>query len=342
MDFSYEEITGNPPPVIDVDKSDRDFFNGKKVMVTGAGGSVGSRVVMYLSKFENLQLLASDRDENSLHSLSLQISDSALFLSTQYLLLDIRDSNGVHNFFDEHQPDVVIHCAALKHLSILERHPREAYLTNVLGTNNLLQNAVRIGCRFFLNISTDKAVSPTSILGKSKRIAEKLVYQSRLAGFENFTSVRFGNVFASRGSVIETWVHQIKKGVPITLTDPRMQRYFMHLDEAASLAIKALVINAGPIHVLDMGKPLLMTKVIENLKNHFKSNVTINISGARKGEKISEEIMDNFAELEVTSHPKIRSQAEEAAGIEPFTLPVATPENDRAVEDLLEQLATSW
>jgi FlaA1/EpsC-like NDP-sugar epimerase len=315
--IDYETITGNPPPTIGLEMVDVNFLTGKTVLVTGAGGSIGSRIANHLAQIPNVKLLALDRDENSLHSLSLSINDTALFQDTNYILQDIRDRVGIQRVFQESKPTLVIHCAALKHLSVLENYPREAVLTNVMGTQNLLECSIASGTTNFLNVSTDKAAEPTSILGKSKRIAELLVIHVRKSGHGGFTNVRFGNVFNSKGSVIETFQHQILNGSSITLTDPKMKRYFMHIDEAAALAIKSSVINEGEIHILDMGEPILMLDIINRLKFALNSQSAIEISGARPGEKLNEDLMNEFENLEKTSSPKIRILNSKNLGI-PF------------------------
>jgi FlaA1/EpsC-like NDP-sugar epimerase len=306
LELDYEEITGNPTPVIGLEEQDFEFLRGKTILVTGAGGSIGSRVMNQLARVPDVHLMALDRDENALHSLSLAVSNTALFQEASYILQDIRDQVGLDHLIKDSNPSMIIHCAALKHLSVLERYPREAVLTNVLGTKNLLDSAVRYKVPGFLNVSTDKAAEPISILGKTKRIAELLVIQHRLNGSKGFTNVRFGNVFNSKGSVIETFAHQILNGASITLTDPQMKRYFMHIDEAAALAIKSAVLNSGDIHILDMGKPILMTEIIRRIQNALKSNVDILITGTRSGEKLNEDLMNSFENLERTEISKIR------------------------------------
>jgi FlaA1/EpsC-like NDP-sugar epimerase len=311
----YEDITGNPAPTINLDKSDFEFLKGRTVLVTGAGGSIGSRIANHLAQVPDVKLLALDRDENSLHSLSLLISNTALFQEATYVLQDIRDKIGLDKILKHSKPSLIIHCAALKHLSVLENHPREAVLTNVIGTLNLLESAAESDVPHFLNVSTDKAAEPTSILGKSKRIAELLVIHERNIGRKGFTNVRFGNVFNSKGSVIETFQHQILNGASITLTDPGMKRYFMHIDEAAALAIKSSAINAGAIHILDMGEPILMIDIIERLKLALKSNAKIEVTGARQGEKFNEDLMNEFESFGKTTNVKIRTLDANQSGV---------------------------
>jgi len=334
--FTYEEITGNPEPRIKFEESDKENLSGLRILVTGAGGSIGSKVALLLAKVPNVSIFALDRDENSLHSLSLSISQTALFDNANYVLQDIRDSDGLFSLFDEKKFDLVIHCAALKHLSALEIYPREAYLTNVVGSFNLLQAASNFSVPRFLNVSTDKAVRPTSILGKSKRIAELLTIGYRNNGFPGYTNVRFGNVFNSKGSVIETFSHQMQNNFPVTLTDAKMSRFFMHTEEAALLAIKSVILNGGQIHMLDMGKSIPILDVINNLKIALNSTSPISITGARKGEKLDEDLMNDFEDAEVTEHKKIRILSSNEKGF--LAIPESYPNSHNLAAEIMEGL----
>jgi FlaA1/EpsC-like NDP-sugar epimerase len=230
---------------------------------------------------------------------------SALFNSPAYRVLDVRDKTGVENIISWYKPTMIIHAAALKHLAILEQQPREAYLTNFLGTKNLLLTAAKFNVQRFLNISTDKAANPISILGKTKYMAEILTSYFRSRGHENYTSVRFGNVFNSKGSVIETFTHQIMGGLSVTLTDEKVERFFMKIEEAASLSIIAAILNAGDVHILDMGKPIRLKHVIEKLMKTLGKTSTIEIVGLRQGEKITEELWSPNEHPFSTAHSKI-------------------------------------
>jgi dTDP-glucose 4,6-dehydratase len=304
-DLLYESITERAPGRTLLSPKDFDFFGHKSVLVTGAGGSIGARIAEWLMQIPNVKVLMTDRDENALHSLSLDLSNAALFQNPDFELLDIRDATGVESVIESFKPNYLIHCAALKHLSVLEKQPREAFLTNILGTNNLLRSSESANIDGFLNISTDKAAAPTSVLGYSKYIAEQLTSDYRDRTGKRFTSVRFGNVFNSRGSVIETFKHQIVNGLPITLTDSRVERYFMNTNEAAGLALKSLVLNAGGVHVLDMGEPILLLRIIENMQAHFGTNNPIVITGLRPGEKISEILANTNEEVIATEVSKV-------------------------------------
>ena len=210
MDITYENVIGKLESDLDLQAILGGSLKSERILITGAGGSIGSKIAGSIARFPDLEMLATDRDENRLHSLSLEIMGTALFNSSQYRVLDIRDSTGVDNIISEYKPTMIIHAAALKHLAILEKQPREAYLTNFLVTRNLLRSASQNNVRRFLNISTDKAANPISILGKTKYMAEILTTNFRRNGFGQYTSVRFGNVFNSKGSVIETFTRQIK------------------------------------------------------------------------------------------------------------------------------------
>jgi FlaA1/EpsC-like NDP-sugar epimerase len=303
---TYEEITKRVSPSLELSPEVLDFYRGQIVLLTGAGGSIGSRIAKQLSQIEGLKLVATDRDENALHSLSLDLASKALFDDNAFKIMDVRDNDGIRLVIDEFKPSIVIHAAALKHLSVLESQPREALLTNCIGTSNLVRNANNFGVEKFLNISTDKAANPSSILGKSKLYTEKVINYYRENGRPNYTNVRFGNVFASKGSVIQTFCHQIANQTSITLTDPKMKRYFMNIDEAAFLAITSLKLNSGQTHLLDMGEAILMVEIINSLQNYFSSNLPIQVTGARPGEKFDEDLSSIYEDARISIHEKIR------------------------------------
>lgn len=305
MEIDYESILGKAELSLDIPSNVNRSFESERVLVTGAGGSIGSQIAIRLASIPNLQLFATDRDENRLHSLSLKIEGSALFNSTVYNVLDIRDRQGVENVFAGFKPTLVVHAAALKHLALLEKQPREAYLTNVLGTQNLLDAAQNSAVQKFLNISTDKAARPVSILGKTKYITEVMTACARKAGFGGYTSVRFGNVFNSKGSVIETFVNQIQQNRPVTITDTRVTRYFMKISEAANLSLTSSILNAGDVHILKMGEPILLMDVVKQLAKFLgKEYSTIQV-GLREGEKLHEELYAPDEELFETEHEQV-------------------------------------
>jgi FlaA1/EpsC-like NDP-sugar epimerase len=307
MEVSYESVIGKPESEFDILEAIAGTLKSQKILITGAGGSIGSKIAATVAKFPDLELLATDRDENRLHSLSLEIMGTALFNSSEFRILDIRDSVGVEKIINDYKPTIVIHAAALKHLAILEKQPREAYLTNFLGTRNVLTSAANNSVKRFLNISTDKAADPVSILGKTKYMAEILTTDFRRKGFGQYTSVRFGNVFNSKGSVIETFIHQIKLGIPITLTDPEVSRFFMKIEEAVNLSLLAAVLNEGDVHVLDMGEPIKIADVINNLMEILESKSEILIVGLRKGEKIREELWSSKERVFQTKNKSVKA-----------------------------------
>lgn len=292
------------------------YLDGKRVLVTGAGGSIGAELCRQLTRFGLAKLIMLDRDESALHAVQLSISGRALLDSDDTVLADIRDRERLLAVFSEHQPDVVFHAAALKHLPLLERYPDEAFKTNVLGTTNVLEAAAKVGVERFVNISTDKAADATSVLGRSKRIAERLTaHYARLVssdgGHESssrgtFLSVRFGNVLGSRGSVLSAFAKQIADGGPVTVTHPDVTRYFMTIPEAVQLVIQAAAIGrAGEVLVLDMGEPVRIVDVARQLIEMSDADVEIVFTGLRPGEKLHEQLFGAGERDERPFHPLI-------------------------------------
>jgi dTDP-glucose 4,6-dehydratase len=218
------------------------------------------------------------------------LSDKAASHSELCIVADIKDFDGLNVVLSEYKPDVIIHAAALKHLVIVERFPREAYITNVLGTLNVLEAARINNVSQVINISTDKAANPTSNLGKTKRITELLVNEYGKSKNLNCCSVRFGNVFASRGSVIETFIHQIQNKLPVTLTDQNVTRYFMSHDEAANLILASARFEENGIFVQNMGKEIKMSEVVESLASNLGNKFSVRLIGLQPGEKLHEEL----------------------------------------------------
>jgi FlaA1/EpsC-like NDP-sugar epimerase len=311
--ITYENVLNRKVRTIPFDSSEISALREERILITGAGGSIGSRIAIALSKIGGVNFLATDRDESALHSLSLKLTSTALFEGSNFLLLDIRDPIGAKNIAQEYKPTVIIHAAALKHLSVLEKQPREALLTNVYGTLNMLEIAKTIGVDKFVNISTDKAASPVSVLGRSKFLAELLTANYKVNHGLNFTSVRFGNVFGSRGSVIETFIDQIQRGMPITVTHPAVKRYFMHADEAAFLTLKSTFVSGEDIHLFDMGEPILIIHLIEQLQKLLGGHSSLIFTGLRDGEKINEDLFGGLEERVVTLPGLIESSSHRAS-----------------------------
>lgn len=280
---------------------------GKTVLVTGAGGSIGSELCRQIAGFAPKELVMLDRDESALHALLLSMGGTADLGNENMELADIRDASRIDAVFARHRPQVVFHAAALKHVNMLEKCPDEAYKTNVLGTHNVLEAAHRHGVDHFVNISTDKAADPHNVLGLSKRIAEGLTARkARSAADGTWLSVRFGNVLATRGSVVHTFIAQIERGGPVTVTDPGVTRYFMTVSEAVQLVLQAAVVGeSGKALVLDMGEPVPIVHLAEQLIEASGKDVEIVYSGLRPGEKLHEVLFASGENSTTTSHPLI-------------------------------------
>lgn len=302
-DIHVEDLLVRQPIETDL-SSVRALITGRRVLVTGAGGSIGSEIVRQVKQFDPLEVWALDREETLLHDARLRWRNG-----TKIVLADVRDAEHLVGLFDQIKPEIVFHAAALKHVPLLEEHPREAVLTNVAGTRNVIEAGSRAGMKRFVLISTDKAVDPSSVMGATKRLAEMMTQ----AGAERaddcvYTSVRFGNVLGSRGSVIPTFVEQIKAGGPVTVTDREMTRYFMTVDEAVQLVLHASAMAEGTeIYVLDMGDPVriedLARRMIRLAGLAPGRDIEIEVTGRRPGEKMSEVL--SIEPLHPTSNDKI-------------------------------------
>ncbi len=273
----------------------KTLIKDKKILVTGAGGSIGSEIVRQLHNYSPEIVGCLDRDESALHALELSLFGSGLLLSESMILADLRDQETIDKVIDKYKPDIVFHAGALKHVVMLEKFPEEAYKTNVLGTKNLVQACLKHGVELFLNISTDKAARPISVLGNTKLQAEKIVTDANLEISSNkkYLSVRFGNVLGSRGSFLDTFRFQIENGLPITITDKNVQRYFMTVEEAVFLVLQSAAIGPkGSVLFLDMGKPVKIEDVAKKLISQSGKDIEIKYSGLRKGEKMDEVLFD--------------------------------------------------
>jgi FlaA1/EpsC-like NDP-sugar epimerase len=286
----------------------REAIEGKRILVTGAGGSIGSELCRQLRRFGPSELYLLDHDESNLHSLQLQLDGRALLDDGLLLIADIRDRARIRQIFRDIQPQVVFHAAAHKHLPLLERHPCEGVKSNVLGTKNLVDAAIEAGTERFVLISTDKAADPSSILGASKRIAE-IVLQQAGGGPTKLGSVRFGNVLGSRGSFLSVLTEQLSSGETVTVTHPEVTRFFMTIEEAVGLVIEAAgMADDGSIFVLDMGEPVRIVDLVHNYaaQLHLEdAAVTIQYTGLRQGEKLSEALFGSSEQHTPTGHPKI-------------------------------------
>ena len=306
-DVTEEDLMGRRPITTNEDEITA-FIRGKRILVTGAGGSIGSELVRQISRYRPSALFLLDRDESALHRVQLTLDGSGHLMSPNLILADIRDAARIDSILAESQPEIVFHSAALKHLPLLERHPEEAFKTNVRGTVNMLQASMDHGVTHFVNISTDKAADPTSILGKSKLLTEQLTAGVPEDSKRSFVSVRFGNVLGSRGSVIETFRFQIEKGGPLTVTDETVTRFFMTIREAVHLVLQAAVIGShGETLILDMGSPIKIADLAQHMINRSGRNIPIIFTGLRPGEKAHEVLVSATDLATPTSHVLITS-----------------------------------
>lgn len=281
------------------------MLKGRRVLITGAGGSIGSEIARQVNAFEPSELLLLDHDETHVHDIGADLP------SAVQILADIRDAELLEEIFRRYKPEVVFHAAAHKHVPILELYPQEAVRTNVFGTQNVLDAAVAVGVERFVNISTDKAVDPSNVMGASKWVGEQLVMRTASEHEGAFCAVRFGNVIGSRGSVIATFAKQIERGGPVTVTDPRMSRFFMSVQEAVQLVLQAgALVTGGELYMLEMGEPVnileLAKRMIRLSGYEVGSEIEVRITGRRPGEKLFERLTADGEETEPTAHPSIR------------------------------------
>ena len=282
------------------------YLTDRVVLITGAGGSIGSELARQIHRYGPRELVLLDRDESALHAVQLSIYGQALLDTRDMVLADIRDQASVDSIFAEHRPEVVFHAAALKHLPMLEQYPDEGWKTNVEGTLNVLRSADRFACSRFINISTDKAADPTSVLGNTKRFAEQLTAWFAAQTSQPYLSVRFGNVLGSRGSMLHTFTEQIRAGGPVTVTHPDVTRFFMTIPEACELTIQAGAIgDPGEVLVLDMGEPVRILDVAKQLVARAGREVEITFTGLRAGEKLHEVLFSGHEFGVVKQHPLI-------------------------------------
>lgn len=284
----------------------RGVVRGRRVLVTGAGGSIGSELCRQIRRFEPAALYLLDHDESNLHALHLELVGSGLLDSDEIIIADIRDQARLEQVFAQTRPELVFHAAAHKHLPLLERHPCEGVKTNVLGTHHLVDLAIRFGTSRFVLVSTDKAADPASVLGATKRLAE-LVVQSAAGGPTCMASVRFGNVLGSRGSLLSVLADQIAKDRAITITHPDVTRFFMTVEEAVALVLEAMAMaEYAETFVLDMGDPVPIVELVHKYAAAVHlSQVTIRFTGLRPGEKLNEKVFSDSEVRLPTAHSKV-------------------------------------
>tara|TARA_B100000700_G_scaffold329963_2_gene453894 strand:- start:3657 stop:5504 length:1848 start_codon:yes stop_codon:yes gene_type:complete len=318
--INIEDLLGRPQATLDRDSMSK-LIGGRRILVTGAGGTIGSELCRQIADFGPESIALIDSSEYQLYAIDLEISEKAPDLMRRTILADVRDAERIGRVFKEERPELIFHAAALKHVPMVELHPDEGALTNVIGTKVVADACSAIGAMAMVLISTDKAVNPSSIMGATKRIAESycqaldLDKDSHGGDQTHFVTVRFGNVLGSTGSVVPLFQRQLAAGGPLTVTHPDMTRYFMTVREAVELVLQSSVqgvadgAGQGKIYVLDMGEPVkiidLARQIILLAGRQPDIDVEIQITGPRPGEKLFEEILHASEELVPTTHPGI-------------------------------------
>ncbi|MEK4146775.1 nucleoside-diphosphate sugar epimerase/dehydratase [Robertmurraya sp. FSL W8-0741] len=309
-DVQVEDLLGREPVQLDTEKIS-EFIEGKIVLITGAGGSIGSEICRQICKFTPKKLILLGHGENSIYTILLELKEMYRYKEIEFVaeIADIQDGDKMLTIMSKHHPNVVYHAAAHKHVPLMESNPEEAVKNNIIGTLNVANAAKWSHVDEFVMISTDKAVNPTSVMGASKRLAEILIQNLNLESETKFVAVRFGNVLGSRGSVIPLFKRQIQQGGPVTVTHPEMVRYFMTIPEASRLVIQAgALANGGEIFVLDMGEPVKIVELAMNLirlSGNSVEEIGIEFTGMRPGEKLYEELLNPNEYNEIQVFPKI-------------------------------------
>lgn len=308
-DVSVEDLLGREPNVADLN-SILGYVHHKTVLVTGAGGSIGSELCRQIAPFGPDKLMLLGHGENSIYTIEIELRKKFPDLNIVTVIADVQDRSRMMDVFSSHNPQVVFHAAAHKHVPLMERNPSEAIKNNVFGTRNVADCADKYGAERFVMISSDKAVNPTSVMGATKRIAEMYVQSLHTTSRTKFSAVRFGNVLGSRGSVIPAFKQQIAAGGPVTVTHPEMVRYFMTIPEAVQLVIQSgSFAKGGEVFILDMGEPVKILTLAEDLitlsgYEPYK-DIDIQFSGIREGEKLYEELLTDEENLGSTDHGRI-------------------------------------
>jgi FlaA1/EpsC-like NDP-sugar epimerase len=315
--FAIEDLLERKPIVLD-NNAISSQIKGKTVLITGGAGSIGSEIVRQILNFNPYKILILDQAESPLHTLKLEISEFEGKIKIRTVIADVKDLNVMTKVFDTYKPDFVYHAAAYKHVPLMEENPSQAIFTNVIGTKNLADLSNKYHVEKFVLISTDKAVNPSSVMGASKRIAEKYVQslnshlsqKDNSSGKTKYITTRFGNVLGSNGSIVPLFTKQIQEGGPITITHPEIIRYFMTIPEACQLVLEAGAMgNGGEIFIFDMGKPV---KIIDLAKKMIRlagftpdNEIKIKIIGLRPGEKLYEELLNDTSKTLPTHNEKI-------------------------------------
>ncbi|MBW1915887.1 MAG: polysaccharide biosynthesis protein [Deltaproteobacteria bacterium] len=310
-DVAYKDLLGRAPVNLDEERIGQ-YLHNKRVLITGAGGSIGSELCRQICRYTPEKVVLYERAESPLYEIELELREHFQYIGIVPRLADILDTIQLEKIFDEEKPHVVFHAAAYKHVPMLEINPWEAVSNNVIGTRNVIETARKFQVERFVLVSTDKAVRPANVMGASKRLAEILVQGQDGAGSSDtrFITVRFGNVVGSVGSVVPLFKKQIEKGGPVTVTHPEITRYFMTIPEACQLILQAGSMgNGGEVFILDMGTPVKISDMARDLirLSGFEPDVDIKIEyiGLRPGEKMSEELITDGEDVIQTSHEKV-------------------------------------
>ncbi|WP_283249417.1 nucleoside-diphosphate sugar epimerase/dehydratase [Bacillus sp. FJAT-49736] len=309
-DVKVEDLLGRDPVELDIESISENITD-KTILVTGAGGSIGSEICRQISNFAPKKLILLGHGENSIYTINLELQNhfSHTFIDYIPVIGDLNDLNKLMSIMKTYKPDVVYHAAAHKHVPLMEKYPEEAVKNNLIGTVNLAKAASSNNVETFVMISTDKAVNPTSVMGASKRLAEMMVQYFDTVSETKFVAVRFGNVLGSRGSVVPLFKKQIENGGPVTVTHPDMVRYFMTIPEASRLVIQAGSLSkGGEIFVLDMGEPVKIVDLAKNLiklSGYNEDEIDITFTGIRAGEKLYEELLQKDEVYEQKIYPNI-------------------------------------
>jgi FlaA1/EpsC-like NDP-sugar epimerase len=295
-DVQVEDLLGREPVELDIE-SISSYIENKVILVTGAGGSIGSEICRQVCRFNPKKIVLLGHGENSIYQIDMELRNQYKDqIDIVPVIGDIQDRERMFEVMGEHKPDVVYHAAAHKHVPLMEYNPKEAVKNNIFGTKNVAEAAATFGVQTFVLISTDKAVNPTNVMGATKRFAEMMIQQLDKQSKTKFVAVRFGNVLGSRGSVIPLFKKQIQAGGPVTVTHPDMTRYFMTIPEASRLVIQAgALAKGGEIFVLDMGEPVKIVDLAKNLiklSGYTVEEIGIEFTGIRPGEKMFEELLN--------------------------------------------------
>lgn len=306
---TVEDLLGREPVKLDI-KGISAYLKGECIAVTGGGGSIGAELCRQIASHAPSSLLVIDSSEFNLYTIGMELRDKYPMVDIRTLLVDIRLRDSVERIFAQHQPSVVFHAAAYKHVPMVEENIIEGVRNNILGSKTLADVAIQFGIKTFVQVSTDKTVNPTSVMGATKRVAEIYCQSLNTQVETQFVTTRFGNVLASAGSVVPLFEQQIQKGGPVTVTHPDITRYFMTIPEAASLILQAGAMGrGGEIYVLDMDKPVKILDLVENMIRlyGFEPDVDMDIEyiGLRPGEKLHEELFYESEQLLGTGHPKL-------------------------------------